>query len=298
MASVSDRNMAKLRRRMAVCFLRNISLDGRQKTTETASGSGICGLDIVKRTHSKDLESSEGVVQQKFDDSKIKDFRRSGSSFVSSCDDKSVFSIDLTKMKRRKSSGEETSYCHLLESSAIQHYTADLLDVSTLLANYHQSTDINEIFRDEYPHIQLSWNKLQTIKEELHRINKIEPRIELSVIAQSYVYFEKLFLGNYINKNTRKRSAGACLLMSAKLNDIKGATMKSMIQVSAPCLFQTSIKRWIHLQAIQSVFHIQRKELISTEFAVMVALKFNLYASVCEIQPHYDRLLKKSSSSH
>lgn len=228
MASIRDQKMAKLRRQMAVCFLRNISLDGRQKTTETASGSGNCEANVFKRTFSKDLESSEGKIVQQFD----KDGKRSGTSSVSSREDNLDNSIDLMKMKRRNTNEAEISFGHLLEQQAIQPYTADLLDESTLSASDPKATDNTDIFRDKYPHIQLSWNKLQTIKEELHRINKIEPRIELAVIAQSYVYFEKLFLGNYVNKNNRKRCAGACLLISAKLNDIRGETMKSMIQVS------------------------------------------------------------------
>ncbi|XP_064626235.1 CDK5 and ABL1 enzyme substrate 2-like [Lineus longissimus] len=136
--------------------------------------------------------------------------------------------------------------------------------------------ELNEKFKERFPHISLTLSKLRSLKRDLKKVGHVKCSIDLWTVAQSYTTFEKLILKGLINKQNRKLCAGASLLLSAKLNDIKKSDLTKLID------------------EIEDSFKVQRKELLAFEVAILIALEFTLHIPDYEVYPHYQRLMYTS----
>ncbi|EDO37363.1 predicted protein, partial [Nematostella vectensis] len=133
--------------------------------------------------------------------------------------------------------------------------------------------DLNERFREKFPHIEVTLTKLRSLKRDILKVASSQDcSLDLTSVAYAFVYFEKLILKEKINKPNRKLMAGACLLLAAKFNDDKRVKIKFVID------------------KIADKMKVQVRELLSFEFQALVGLDFNLHIPAWEVVPHLKRL--------
>ncbi|CAF0947785.1 unnamed protein product [Brachionus calyciflorus] len=134
--------------------------------------------------------------------------------------------------------------------------------------------EINETFKEKFPYIQITLTKLRSIKREMMEI-AYESSLDFIIVAQAYIYFEKLILQGLINKSNRKFLAANCLIIGAKLNDVTKKDINKLID------------------NITNKFRFDnRKDVVLYEFPILVSLEFNLIIKYeSEFLCHYERLM-------
>ncbi|XP_067381771.1 CDK5 and ABL1 enzyme substrate 2-like isoform X2 [Channa argus] len=135
--------------------------------------------------------------------------------------------------------------------------------------------DMNETFKEKFPHIKLTLSKIRSLKREMRAVSE-ECTLQPVTIAMAFVYFEKLVLQGRLNKQNRKLVAAACVLLAAKISsDLRKTDVNQLID------------------KLEERFRINRRELIPLEFPVLVALEMGLYLPESMVMPHYRRLVQQ-----
>ncbi|XP_072270548.1 CDK5 and ABL1 enzyme substrate 2 [Pyxicephalus adspersus] len=135
--------------------------------------------------------------------------------------------------------------------------------------------DMNEMFKEKFPGVKLTLSKIRSLKREMRNV-AVECSMEPVTVAMSYVYFEKLVLQGKVNKQNRKLCAGACVLLAAKISsDFKKPELKHL------------------LDKLEERFRSNRRDLVSFELTVLVAMELALYLPEVQVLPHFRRLTKQ-----
>nr|XP_061802443.1 CDK5 and ABL1 enzyme substrate 2-like [Nerophis lumbriciformis] len=135
--------------------------------------------------------------------------------------------------------------------------------------------DMNETFKEKFPHILLTLSKIRSLKREMRAVSE-ECGLQPVSVAMAFVYFEKLVLRGRLNKPNRKLVAATCVLLAAKISsDLRKPEVKQLID------------------KLEERFRINRRELLPLEFPVMVALEMGLYLPDSKVMPHYRRLVQQ-----
>ncbi|TPX51617.1 hypothetical protein SeMB42_g00129 [Synchytrium endobioticum] len=135
--------------------------------------------------------------------------------------------------------------------------------------------EMNEHFREVHPEIDqsLTLSQVRNLKRLMLEVGR-ERDMEISSIACSYVYLEKLILKNHVSKINRKLIAACCLLLAAKVNDPKEFDYAELMEV------------------IDKEMDVSPREVQAHEFQVYAALEFVLFLPGWEIYPHMQRILQ------
>ncbi|XP_033933238.1 CDK5 and ABL1 enzyme substrate 2 isoform X1 [Pseudochaenichthys georgianus] len=149
----------------------------------------------------------------------------------------------------------------------------------TTIVEYVKPSDLkrnmNEMFREKFPHIKLTLSKIRSLKREMRAMSE-DCGLQPVTVAMSFVYFEKLVLQGRLNKQNRKLVAATCVLLAAKISsDLRKPEVKQLIE------------------KLEERFRINRRELIPLEFPVLVALEMGLYLPESKVMPHYRRLVQQ-----
>jgi len=123
----------------------------------------------------------------------------------------------------------------------------------------------------------LTLSMIRSIKRNLLQISTVVD-VELSTVALTYVYFEKLVLKGVVSKGNRRLVASTCMLLALKINDVVNK-IKGL------------------LEELERAFGVLPGDVIQAEFPVFAQLNFHLVVPARQYVEHFVRLLKEIPES-
>lgn len=133
--------------------------------------------------------------------------------------------------------------------------------------------ELNERFAEMHPYIHpsMSLSKIRNLKRTLLK-SAISCGLELVSVAIAYALLEKLILAGHVVKANRRVCGAGCLLLSAKVCDLKESDISRL------------------LDYMSSAFHVSSTDILRAEFPVFVSLSFSIHIPPFEYLPHFERI--------
>ncbi|KAI9168107.1 hypothetical protein H9P43_007478 [Blastocladiella emersonii ATCC 22665] len=117
----------------------------------------------------------------------------------------------------------------------------------------------------------LTLSQIRNLKRRLVDVGMAHD-LEISSLAKSFVYFEKLVLKRTAVKANRRLVGCICLLLATKVNEPKGFKFGPL------------------LESLSKTLGVAVKDIREHEFNVFAQLEFNLYLPLHEFIPHFERI--------
>jgi len=151
----------------------------------------------------------------------------------------------------------------------------------------------------------LTLSKIRSIKQQALLV-AVQAKLEISTVALSIVYFERLCLDCRVDKTNRRLSFAACLLLALKMNeahvelvtttrskegDSKASTTNRMQSFIRPAKKSGKVLASL-LEFFTQEWNLSLKHLYAAEWGVFAALQFRLHAKPSQVAFHFRRLLK------
>jgi hypothetical protein len=150
----------------------------------------------------------------------------------------------------------------------------------------------------------LTLSKIRSVKQQA-LVAAVKAKIEISTVALAIVYFERLCLDCRVDKQNRRLSFAACLLLAIKINEAhvelvmteeKGVSSKNTTTNRIQSLIRPTKKSGSIFASLLEFFtqdwNISLQHLFAAEWGVFAALQFRLHAKPSQVAFHYKQLLK------